>query len=68
MITRSASGEGESLKARHRRSAANSQFRTMRIRAADDEAGVEMIHHLLIYRLSINELSNIVKTILKVDK
>src|SRR5262249_53880412 len=68
MISRSASGEGESLKAamihcsfgmttsRARITAPISQFTTMRIRsttyaigsAADDEAGVDMIHHLLI--------------------
>src|SRR5215831_5348544 len=68
MISRSASGEGESLKAamihcsfgmttsRARITAPISQFTTMRIRsttyaigsAADDEAGVDMIHRLLI--------------------
>src|SRR5262249_57542020 len=68
MISRSVSGEGESLKAamihcsfgmttsRARIAAPISQFTTMRIRsttdaigsAADDEAGVDMIHHLLI--------------------
>src|SRR5215831_14855125 len=68
MISRSASGEGESLKAamihcsfgmttsRARITAPISQFTTMRIRittyaigsAADDEAGVDMIHLLLI--------------------
>src|SRR5215472_14344229 len=68
MISRSASGEGESLKAaiihcafgmttsRARIAAPISQFTTMRIRstayaigsAADDEAGVDMIHLLLI--------------------
>src|SRR5262249_25383495 len=72
MISRSASGEGESLKAamihcscgiatsRARIAAPISQFTTMRIRsttyaigsAADDEAGVDMIHHLLISNIN----------------
>ena len=50
---------------RARIAAANSQFTTMRIRsttcaigsAADDEAGLDMIHHLWCYRISIPYLS-----------
>src|SRR5207245_6778806 len=81
MTSRSASGEGESLKAlmihcsfgmttsRARIAAPISQFMTMRIRsttyaigsAADDEAGLDMIHYLLVYRMSINYLSTVVK-------
>jgi len=72
MTSRSASGEGESLKAamihcsfglttsRARIAAAISQFRTMRVRsttyaigsAADDEADLDMIHHLDISNIN----------------
>src|SRR6266404_6915870 len=88
MTSRSASGEGESLKAamihclfgmttsRARIAAPPSQFTTMRIRsttcaigsAADDESGLDMIHHLLCieYQYTIYRQSS--SRVLAIDK